>query len=598
MNNGLPASLEAPHQADILVVDDTLENIVLLAEILAEQGYSVRKAINGNMAKTAIHAVLPDLILLDICMPDIDGYTLCQQLKADPVTAEVPVIFLSALNDALDKVKAFEVGGSDYITKPFQAAEVLVRTRNQLMVRRAWTTLQTHNVSLEAQVRERTQALQAANHQLMQLAYHDSLTGLANRALLMECIQRSLEAVQADPDYQFAVLFCDCDRFKLINDSFGHFVGDAVLVEVAQRLSTCLDTEDVLARFSGDEFVIILQQAADQQEAIACAQKLIDVMKPGITLEHGEAFISLSVGIVLSHPVQHQKPEHILRDADIAMYSAKANGKGCYSIFNPIMQRASVELLQVETDLHRALEAREFVPYYQPIVNLETGAIVGVEALMRWRHPERGLLLPHAFISVAEETGLIIPMGKLLLEATCQQLAQWQQQGIISDDFYVSFNLSVSQITQSTLPQELSQILTRHQLQPKQLRLEITETALLDNVLAKDVITKLAAQGFHFCIDDFGTGYSSFSYLHQLPVQTLKIDRSFIHNLFPDNRNFQLISAILGMVKTLNMITVSEGIETREQLHLLKELRCELGQGYLFAEPCPAEIITHKLISQ
>ncbi|WP_204140200.1 EAL domain-containing response regulator [Halomicronema sp. CCY15110] len=582
MSTTLQKTLAAPLQADILIVDDTIENIALLSEILETNGYSVRKAVNAAMAKTAIAAMLPDVVLLDICMPEVDGYTLCQELKADEVTADVPIIFLSALSDAFDKVKAFDVGGVDYITKPFQMAEVLVRVRNQVLARQTLLTL-------EQIIKERTKALQIANAQLTQAAYHDQLTDLANRSLLMESIARLLEAVQTDPDYRFAVLFCDCDRFKLINDSYGHFVGDQVLIQVAGRLSQELGTEDVLARFSGDEFVVLLPQVESQAAAIACAEKLIKAIRPGFHLPHGEAFISLSVGIVLSNPVQHQQPEHILRDADIAMYNAKANGKGCYSIFNPIMQQASIELLQVEADLNRAIIAQEFQPYYQPIVDLTTDQPIGCEVLIRWQHPERGLLLPHSFLSVAEETSLLLPIGKQLLEAACQQLREWRQQGKVREDFYLGFNLSVSQITQSTLPEELEQLLNRYGLSPQHLRLEITETALLDNALATEVIRALAERGFHLCIDDFGTGYSSFSYLHKLPVKTLKIDRSFINRLSQKDRDFQIISAILSMASSLNMITVSEGIETPEQLQLLKGLNCNSGQGYWFGKPASAE---------
>jgi len=584
----LQKTLAAPLQADILIVDDTIENIALLSEILETNGYSVRKAVNAAMAKTAIAAMLPDVVLLDICMPEVDGYTLCQELKADEVTADVPIIFLSALSDAFDKVKAFEVGGVDYITKPFQMAEVLVRVRNQVLARQTLLTL-------EQIIKERTKALQVANAQLTQAAYHDQLTTLANRSLLMESIERLLEAVRIDPDYQFAVLFCDCDRFKLINDSFGHFVGDQVLIQVAERLSQELDTEDVLARFSGDEFVVLLPQVESQATAIACAEKLIKAIRPGFHLPHGEAFISLSVGIVLSNPVQHQQPEHILRDADIAMYSAKANGKGCYSIFNPIMQQASIELLQVEADLNRAIIAQEFQPYYQAIVDLRTDQTIGCEVLMRWQHPERGLLSPHSFMSVAEDTSLLLPIGKQLLEAACQQLRTWRQQSKVREDFYLGFNLSVSQITQSPLPEELEQLLNRYGLSPKHLRLEITETALLDNALATEVIRALADRGFHLCIDDFGTGYSSFSYLHKLPVKTLKIDRSFINRLSQKDRDFQIISAILSMANSLNMTTVSEGIETHEQLQLLKGLNCDSGQGYWFGKPAPAEQIIQQI---
>jgi diguanylate cyclase (GGDEF)-like protein len=597
MNNGneFQAYLEAPHQADILIVDDTLENIWLLAKILEAQGYSVRKAISGEMAWTAVASTPPDLILLDICMPDLDGYALCRRLKAHPPTANIPVIFLSALHEALDKVKAFEVGGVDYITKPFQAAEVLVRTRNQLMVKNAWTAVHEMNLRLEAQVQERTQALEVANRRLLELAYRDELTGLPNRTLLMERLAQSLELMRTDPDYQFAVLFLDCDRFKLINDSFGHLVGDDLLVRIAQRLAPCLRPEDTLARFGGDEFVVVSGRIESPQDAIAIAQCLIDVLKPSVPLDYTDVFISASIGIVLSNPIQHQRPEHILRDADIAMYCAKSGGKDRYCIFNPTMHRASLELLQVGTDLHQAVDQAEFVPFYQPIVDLATGKLSGLEVLARWQHPKRGILLPHTFMSIAEETGLIVPIGKALLETACQQLAHWRSQNLVSENFYISFNLSVCQITQAFLPQCLQQTLMDYGLTPNQIRLEITETALLDNDLAKAVITQLDDQGFHLCIDDFGVGYSSLSYLHQFPITTLKIDRSFIQNIQLRSRNFKVVTAILSIAKTLQMAIVAEGIETADQLAILREIGCELGQGYLFSNPCPAESMTEIL---
>lgn len=602
MNEGLKVELRdylgAPHQADILIVDDTIENLWLLTNILEEQGYEVRKAISGSSALMAVQAAIPDLILLDICMPDMDGYTLCQQIKSIPESADVPVIFLSALHEALDKVKAFSIGGADYITKPFQAAEVLVRTRNQLMIRQAMKAVQHMNLRLESQIQERTRALEIANQRLMEIAYYDNLTGLPNRALFTECLARSLEAVQADPDYRFAVLFVDCDRFKLINDSFGHLVGDEVLAKIAQRLATVLNSDDVLARFGGDEFVILLRQVDNTKAAIAVADRLIEAMKPSIPLPHLEVFITTSIGIVISNPIDHQKSEHILRDADIAMYSAKANGKDRYCVFTPMMQRASLERFQVETDLHRALDQAEFVPFYQPIVNLKTGEVVGLEVLIRWQHPERGLILPHAFISVAEETGLIIPIGKALLDQACRHFAEWRSHQVVDDQFFISFNLSACQIAQASLPQCLQHTLAQHQLSPHHLRLEITETTLLNNSLAIAVITQLAQQGMHLCIDDFGIGYSSLSYLHQFPVKTVKIDRSFIQSIASEPYKLQIVKAILGIVDALNMTAVAEGIETREQLMSLEKMNCELGQGYLFSKPVSADITTHLLKTQ
>ncbi|WP_008311149.1 putative bifunctional diguanylate cyclase/phosphodiesterase [Leptolyngbya sp. PCC 6406] len=580
--------LEAPHPADILIVDDTLENVVFLADVLESQGYLVRKALSGEMALRAVDTAIPDLILLDICMPDLDGYEVCRRIKAQVQAAQVPVIFLSALSEAGDKVQAFDVGGVDYITKPFQAAEVLARTRNHLLLRSALQVVQDLNHQLEAKVRQRTQQLELANAQLMELAYHDDLTKLPNRALLMECLARSLESMQTDPDYQFALLFLDCDRFKLVNDSFGHAAGDELLMEIAQRLSSCLGPNDTLARFGGDEFVVLLNQVSGQRAANAIAQSLLDVLTPSFHLAQGEIFISASVGVVLSNAAQHYRPEHMLRDADTAMYCAKANGKARFCLFNPAMQRASAEILQIETELHQALNRQELLPYYQPIVYLENQQTVGMEVLCRWCHPERGLLLPHTFIPVAEETQLIVDLGNYLLDAACTQLSQWQQLGVVNDSFYLSLNISTRHLSQINLPTQLGQCLARHHLKSHHLRLEITESGVLDNEIASKVMKQLEFQKIRLSVDDFGTGYSSLSYLHRLPVSTLKIDRAFVQDISKNTRDASVVTAILGIAKALRLEVVAEGIETPSQLEQLQSMGCDFGQGYLFARPMSA----------
>ncbi len=582
----------APHQADILIVDDTVENLWLLSSILTSQGYHVRKAINGAMGLRAIETALPDLVLLDIMMPDLDGYDVCRRLKADPATAEIPVIFLSALNEALDKVKAFEVGGIDYITKPFQTAEVVARTRNQLMLRSVTQALNRLNFQLEAQVKERTHQLELANEQLLDLAYHDMLTQLPNRVLFMECLAQLLEAAEADPGYTFAVLFLDCDRFKLVNDAFGHSVGDDLLIAVAQRLTACLSEDDTLARLGGDEFAILLPQVVNIQDATDLAQQILDALSHRFLIPHGEVFLSASIGIVLSSAIHHHNPEHLLRDADTAMYAAKSHGKGCYKVFNPIMHQASLEQLQVETDLHRAVEQAEFVLHYQPIVALQTGKITGVEALIRWEHPDRGLLMPDTFIMVAEETGLIVPMGQQVLKSACDQLRRWQQQSTVEADFFMSVNLSVRQFAQPRLVESIVDVLQVTGLQPHHLRLEITESAILNNAIAAKALRQLQDKQIHLSIDDFGTGYSSLSYLHLFPISSLKIDRSFTQRLSPQHGQAGLIPAILGMAQALKMKVVAEGIETLEQLTHLRELACYFGQGYFFSKPLPAEDLT------
>lgn len=592
------ANLKAPHLTDILIVDDTIENLVFLANVLESEGYLVRKARSGKMALRAVQETIPDLILLDIRMPDMDGYELCRRLKAEPMTHAVPVMFLSALDETADKVKAFEVGASDYMTKPFQVDEILVRTQNQLLLKSALNTVQQLNQRLEDKVRERTQQLEQANQQLMEMAYHDDLTQLPNRALLNECLARALESMQGDPDYQFAVMFLDCDRFKLVNDSFGHAIGDTLLIEIAQRLSACLGPEDTLARFGGDEFVILINNIAAPEAASAIAQSLLDALQPSFWLNDREIFINASIGIVMSDAQPYDSPEHMLRDADAAMYGAKNQGRARYSFFTPAMQQASAQLLAIESELHRALQRGELQPYYQPIMDLRQQTIVGVEVLCRWQHPERGLLTPDCFIPIAEETHLIVDLGYALLASACAQLQQWQAAQIVSDNFYLSFNVSARQLTQVDFPEQVVNCLVRHGLSPHHLHLEITESGILDNVLADKVMHSLQHKGFRLSVDDFGTGYSSLSYLHKYPFSTLKIDRKFIQDISHNSRNASVVAAIIGIAKALKLDVISEGIDAEEQIENLLELNCNLGQGYLFSKPLPAVDIQAVLIEK
>jgi len=575
-------------QSDILIVDDTVENLVFLASVLETEGYLVRKARSGSMALRAVQDTLPDLILLDVRMPGMDGYEVCRQLKRDPATAEVPVMFLSALDDVVDKVKAFEMGAVDYVTKPFQVDEILVRTRNHLLLKSSLQAVKQLNVCLEDKVEQRTQQLEAANQQLMQMAYHDDLTGLPNRSRLSECLLRAIEMMPQRPEERFALMFLDCDRFKLINDSFGHAVGDALLVEVARRLQSCIRPEDTLARFGGDEFVILVHDVDTPEAANAIAQSLLTALEPSFQLDAQELFINASIGVVLSDPQQHDTPEHMLRDADTAMYSAKMQGRARVNFFTPAMQQASAHQLQTETELRRALQRHEFVPYYQPIVDLHQQTVQGVEVLCRWQHPQRGLLTPYHFIPIAEETHLIVDLSNYLLDKACRQLRQWQTQQLVDDSFYISFNLSTRHLEQSQLPAQIAACLAHHGLQPHHLCLEITESDVLDNDTAIEVLQVLKRQNLRLSIDDFGTGYSSLSYLYKLPVSILKIDRIFVKDIDKNPQNASIVSAILGMAKALNLDVILEGIDDVDQVMYLRKLNCRFGQGYLFSRPLPA----------
>lgn len=602
-------SFNRSFKADILIVDDTLENLRLLSNTLIQMGYKVRGVMNGQMAIMAVQTLPPDLILLDIKMPDMDGYTVCQSLKANEQTRDIPVIFLSALNETIDKVKAFQVGGVDYITKPFQFEEVVARIENQIALQLAKAEIQKLNEELEQRVQSRTIELEIVNTQLkglnqklekeisehqktqnrlLHMASHDALTNLPNRVLFMNRLIQALQRTQREPNYQFGVLFLDCDRFKVVNDSLGHFAGDRLLIAIARRLKTHLSSTDMLARFGGDEFTILLENIQDIDDASRLAQKIQTSMSWPFQFEEQELFINASIGIVVGDKT-YEQPEHLLRDADIAMYQAKAKGKARYQIFDIEMHRRAQQRLELETDLRRALHRQEFLLYYQPIISLATGRINGFEALLRWHHGQKGLISPGDFIPAAEETGLIVPIGLWVLKEACQQLKSWQDQGLVQRIIKMSINLSVKQFSQLNLIQNIDKIILQTQLNSSYLKLEITESAIMEHPeSAAELLQQLRDRDIQLSIDDFGTGYSSLSYLHRFPLHNLKIDRSFIKRMSETRQNLEIIQAIITLAHHLNMTVTAEGVETAAQLSLLKNLGCEEGQGYFFARPLDA----------
>lgn len=601
-----------PGKADILLVDDTPENLRLLSTALGRKGYKVRSVINGRMALMGAKAAPPDLILLDICMPGMNGYEVCAQLKDDPTTADVPIIFISALDEVIDKVQAFAVGGVDYITKPFQFEEVLARVENQLTIRQLRRSLESMNDQLEERVKERTQALEReiqerkrAQTQLLHLALHDPLTQLPNRSLLMDRLEAMLLHSEQQPDYGFAVLFLDCDRFKRINDSLGHTVGDRLLIAIAQRLQQCLRPQDTLARLGGDEFAILIDGCEDAQTGLAVAQALNHSLTEPFHLANYEIFINASIGVVFNSDRLNQQlysstapyrfnlhytdAEHLLRDADTAMYRAKAMGKGCYEVFSPDLHDQARSLLELESDLRRALEQEEFLLYYQPIVALKRGKIAGFEALIRWRHPKKGFISPVEFIPAAEETGLIIPIGEWVFHTACHQLKKWHDLMITTEPLTMSVNFSVRQFSQANFLGKIESILDHTQANCGCLKLEVTESVLIDQPESVMLLLQeLKAKQLKLSLDDFGTGFSSLSYLHRFPMDTLKIDRSFIGRIGDNPKNLEIVQAIITLGHNLGIETIAEGIETPQQLAHLRALGCEYGQGYFFARPIAA----------
>ncbi|MBF2022418.1 MAG: EAL domain-containing protein [Hydrococcus sp. C42_A2020_068] len=584
---------------NILVIDDTPDNLRVLSASLMGRGYQVRCVKNGAMALITAKKAPPDLILLDIKMPEMDGYEVCEKLKADVHTREIPVIFLSALDDVFDKVKAFQVGGVDYITKPFQIEEIVVRIQHQLALRAAKSKIEQLNAELEQKVQQRTAQLEEvigklhqeiAKHKqtqqkLLQQSLHDALTGLPNRTLLMEHLQKALQRSQRNKNYLFALLFIDLDRFKIINDSWGHAVGDGLLIAVSRILKGCTREADTVARLSGDEFAILLEDLKDFQDAIAVAERLLDKLTSPIHLEERKLFAGASIGIVFG-ATNYQNGTELLRDADIAMYRAKALGKGRYAVFDREMYAQTLHLSQIETDLRYALDRQEFLLYYQPIVSLATGKVTGFEALIRWQHPEKGLIYPGDFIAIAEETGLIVPIGEWVLREACQQLCIWQQKLPPASSMYISVNLSSRQIKQFDFVDKLAKILSDTGLDGQNLRLELTETMLMDRgEKTIELLSGIKAQKIQLSIDDFGTGYSCLSYLHRFPIDALKIDRSFVSSIDAQGNNCEIVKTIITLAHSLGIKAIAEGVETSYQLAQLRNLGCDEAQGYFFSQP-------------
>ncbi len=426
---------------------------------------------------------------------------------------------------------------------------------------------------------------------LLYSTLHDALTGLPNRSLFTERLRHAMRRSARHPEDLFAVLFLDLDRFKEVNDNLGHFAGDELLRAVARRLETCLRPEDTVARLSGDEFAILLESITETSDAGRVAQRIEEALSFPINLAGADVTTSASMGIVTSS-MHHDQPEQLLRSADMAMYRAKAAGRARYELFDRAMHTDALERLQLEADLRRAVELREFTLHYQPLVSLRTGRITGLEALVRWEHPVRGLVHPAEFIPVAEETGLIVPIGRWVLNEACARIREWQKQFPRKEPLTIGVNLSVKQFSQPDLIDLIAQAIETSGVSPSSLRLEITESAIIDKgdaaVVVLSEIRKLGAQVY---LDDFGTGYSSLSYLHGLPIDAIKIDRTFVSSIDTDDKNLRLVRTILTLAEIVGVRAEAEGISTAEQLKELRALNCEQGQGYLFSAPITADAV-------
>ncbi|NEQ42683.1 MAG: EAL domain-containing protein [Leptolyngbya sp. SIOISBB] len=428
---------------------------------------------------------------------------------------------------------------------------------------------------------------QQAEAQLRHNALHDALTQLPNRNLLMTQLKRALERVQRPPHQEFAVLFLDLDRFKLVNDSLGHLVGDQLLTIVAQTLSQMVRPGDLVARLGGDEFVILLEAVNDTSEVLSVANRLLNALRRPFLVAQREVLTTASIGIVIGS-LAYRSATELLRDADLAMYRAKANGKNGYAMFDPVLHAQVTDRLQLEQDLRRAIAEQQLELYYQPIVNLSNGAIFGLEALSRWHHPHRGLIAPSDFIPIAEETGLIVEIDQWAIQTACHQVKQWQRRYPAVRNLKVSVNLSAQDLQVPNIVTNISQELAASGLAGQYLVLEITESLLIeDTPQLSQLIAQIKELSVQLAVDDFGTGYSSLSYLHRFPFNALKIDQAFTSNLQLADVNREIVETIVALGDRLGMVAIAEGGETLEQLEHLRQVGCEYSQGFYFSEPLP-----------
>jgi diguanylate cyclase (GGDEF)-like protein len=541
----------------LLVVDDDAMNRDALSRRLIRTGYTVLTAESGRDALNLIGTHRVDAVLLDVMMPGMSGLETLRQLRESRSVAELPVIMVTAKDGSDDVVEALDLGANDYVTKPIDYAVALARIRAQVTARRA-----------------------------------DPLTGLPNRVLFMERLNRLLQR-RPPTESSFAIFFLDVDRFKVINDSLGHVAGDELIVAIARRLEKALRSTDTLcriegeatlARMGGDEFTMLLDRVPDAETAVRIANRIHAVVGDPFLIQGREVVSSISIGVVMSAD-RYRTAEEMVRDADTAMYRAKQLGKGRSEMFDTSMLAVAQERLELEADLRHALDGGQLQLLYQPIVSLVEGRLGGFEALLRWNHPTRGLVGPSTFIPVAEETGLIIPIGLWVLREACRQMRAWQAEYPSAAQLIISVNLSARQCMHPGLIADVSRILAETGITPERVKLEITEGIVLENTDAvAKILHDLRSLGVQLGLDDFGMGYSALSYLQRFPFQTIKIDRTFVSGV-QDGANAEIIRAIVSLAEGLDMNVTAEGVETGEQVNRLKELACGFGQGFYFHHP-------------
>ena len=591
----------------ILIIDDIPTNLGVMVDLLETEGHRVLVAKNGADGLRRAESEQPDLILLDVMMPGENGFSVCRRLKAGPATRHMPVIFMTSLDDLQHKLEGFAAGGVDYIAKPVQIAEVVTRVRTHLELSSLRRQLAEQNqqlrdardeleervrvrtAALTAEVEERRRAeleLQKYSEQIRHMAHHDPLTGLSNRIQFQQRLEQLIAHARHRSE-SVATMFLDLDQFNQINDSFGHAVGDMVLREISQRLTRCLRDTDVLARWGGDEFVVALSTPDIEETSRRVAEAMLESLLAPVFAEKHELHLSGSIGISL-YPADGLDVQTLLRAADTAMYHAKEKGRGTLEFFTPALTASVQHRTSLGTLLHGAQARNEIYLQYQPQIDIDSGRILGAEALMRWRRPDGGVISPAEFIPIAEDTGLIQTLGEWALRHACEQGKRWHDAG--HGALTMAVNLSVRQLSDPKISERVARLLEETGFPATSLELEITENLLLqptDEVLR--ILHGFNDLGIRLTIDDFGTGYSSLSYLQRFPIQSLKIDRSFVNRIGVDFHDDAIVSAIIALADSLHLRVLAEGVETTAQIEFLRQRGCLAAQGYFYSWPVDAD---------
>ena len=565
----------------ILLVDDDEDDYVMARDLLSEVAtttYEIEWAISYNDALERIANSNHDLYLFDYRLGDRTGLDLLNEVIAGG--SNIPIILLTGQGDHEVDVSAMKAGAMDYLVKGQINAFMMERAIRYAIERKR------------------------AEEQIFRMAFYDSLTELPNRVLFQDRLKQAISYAERN-NRLLAVLFLDIDNFKRINDTFGHHIGDELLKGCAERLTGVLRKSDAVsrqimpdlfARLGGDEFTVLLTEIRDTKDAARVARRILNVLSRPFVINNRELFVSTSIGIVI-YPSDGKDVDSLLKNADAAMYHAKGNGKNNYQYYMESMNASALEMLTLENDLRRAIEREEFILYYQPRMHIRTGKISGLEALIRWVHPEKGLIQPATFIHLAEETNLITYIDEWVLKNAFRQGAVWQKSGYPS--LYLSVNISGTQFKHDTLLDIVTESLSESGLNPHNLELEITESVLMQNAKSTlSVLYELKRMGLNLSMDDFGTGYCSFSYLKSFPLDIIKIDRTFITDINKTKADAAIVKAIIAMSHTLKLKVVAEGVETDEQLSLLREMGCDEMQGYLLSRPLPAEEINAFLLKR